>query len=363
MSPERYFDLLFKLEQFIAKKDTNMRKSISADERLTLTLRYLASGESQQDLSFHFRISRTSVSCIVYEVSLAIWNHLKDEFLPFPNTEPEWRNIAKEFEDDWNLPHCIGAIDGKHIAMDCPRGSGTNYHNYKGYFSTVLLAICDANYCFTFIDVGNYGHNNDAGILSSSAIGKRFREKKANLPPPERLEGCPLEKAPYFLVGDDIFGLSDWLMKPYPGRGRNESERVFNYRLSRARRVIENSFGILRARWRIFARPIRACVLTVEAIVLAACILHNYLRLTDNPFYCPAGFVDCETSAGDIRPGDWRSMVHEREAMRDLPKPKGHRLKESALQIRDAMKVYVNSPIGSVGWQLKHVNSLGPTNN
>ena len=57
-----------------------------------------------------------------------------------------------------------------------------------------------------------------------------------------------------------------------------------------ARRIIENTFGILAARWRIFHGPIKAAVETVEAIVKATCILHNYLRLTDNDYYCPAGF-------------------------------------------------------------------------
>ena len=125
-----------------------MRKAISADERLTLTLRYLASGEMQESLSFLYRISRTSVSDIIFEVCIAIWDILQEKYLPSPNSEQEWQHISVQFEEQWNLPHCIGAIDGKHIAIDCPRGSGSNYYCYKGFFSTVLLAVCDANYCF-----------------------------------------------------------------------------------------------------------------------------------------------------------------------------------------------------------------------
>ena len=284
MSPERYFHLLEMMEPRIRKKDTKMRKAISADERLTLTLRYLASGEMQESLSFSYRISKASVCDIIYEVCLALWDVLHETYLASPNSEQEWRHIATQFEEDWNLPHCVGAIDGKHIAMDCPRDSGSKYYCYKGYFSTVLLAVCDANYCFSLVDVGNYGSNNDAGILANSKMGKRFKKGKFNLPPPEKLDGCLLPKCPFFLVGDDIFPLCDWILKPYPGKDLDQEERIFNYRLSRARRIIENSFGILVARWRIFHGPIRACVETVEAITQAACILHNYLRLTDNAY-------------------------------------------------------------------------------
>ena len=338
-----------------------MRKSISADERLTLTLRYLAAGVMQQDLSFSYRIGRSTITGIIYEVTIAIWNALQTKYLRSPSREEEWSSIADEFENDWNFPHCIGAIDGKHIAMECPRGTGTQYHCYKGFFSQVLLAVCDANYCFTVLDVGNYGSNNDAGVLSNSKMGKYLKGKKFSVPTPEKLHGCSLEKTPYFLVGDEIFSLSDWLMKPYPGRGLNEEEQVFNYRLSRARRVIENTFGILSARWRIFRRPIRACPETVEKITLAACILHNYLRLTDNAYYCPVGFVDCELKTGEIRPGDWRNIVQNGgTGLFDLPNEKGHRCKESAAQIRNALKDYVNSPTGAVSWQVEHVYYLGP---
>ena len=67
----------------------------------------------------------------------------------------------------------IGAIDGKHIRIECPKNSGTVYHNYKGYYRLVLLAICDADYCFSMFDVGEYGSNNDSGVLANSNIGKR----------------------------------------------------------------------------------------------------------------------------------------------------------------------------------------------
>ena len=110
---------------------------------------------------------------------------------------------------------------------------------------------------------------------------------------------------PYVLLGDDIFGLKTWPMKPYPGKCLLEYKRICNYRHFRARRTIENSFGILSAKWSIFQRPIRAGVDTVEKIIKAAVCLHNYLWQTDTANYTPAGFVDSENGDGAIIPGNW----------------------------------------------------------
>ena len=191
----------------------------------------------------------------------------------------------------WNLPHYIGAIDGKHISVDCPKNSGSPFYNYKGWYSIVLLAVCDARYCFTLVDVGDFGSNNDSGILASLEMKKGFENDDFYLPCPSPMPGCKLEEVPYFLVGDEIFPLKTWLMQPCPGK-QTEGKRIFNYRLSRARRVIENSFGILAARWRVFMQTIHANVKTVEIVTKAALCIHNYLRQTDNATYCLSGFID-----------------------------------------------------------------------
>ena len=173
----------------------------------------------------------------------------------------------------------------------------------EAYSCLVLLAICDANYCFTLFDVGQYGSNNDSGVLIHRNIGGYFEDHSNNIPQPELVEGCDFDPLTLFL-------LNTWLMRPYPGK-LAEQERVFNYHLSRARRVIENCSGILAARWRIFSYPVEASVVNAERYTLACIALHNYLRQTNNPSYCPNSFVDCEDSTGDIREGEWRKIVTE----------------------------------------------------
>ena len=79
-------------------------------------------------------------------------------------------------------------LDGKHIRIQCPQGTGTLFHNDKGFFS--ILAFCDANYCFTLIAIEHYSSNKDSGILAQSEIGNRFESESINLPSPSHLEGC-----------------------------------------------------------------------------------------------------------------------------------------------------------------------------
>ena len=275
MSPGRFEQLRSLVGPSIKKTDTNFRKAIEPAQRLALTLRFLASGDSQQSLTFSFRISANTVSKIINETSVTIWEKLSEYTRP-PKSEIEWLRIADEFKNTWNLEYCIGAIDGKHICIGNPPNSHSLYYNYIGVYSIVLLAICDAKYNFILLDVGQYGNNNDAGILANSLLGQMLENNSLKFSSPAQLEGCNYNPLPYNFVGNEAFPLSEIMMRPYPGK-LEEPEKIYNYRLSRARRVIENAFGLLRTRWRIFSRPIKASVKSVENFALAAIALRKYL--------------------------------------------------------------------------------------
>ena len=179
----------------------------------------------------------------------------------------------------------IGSIDGKHIPMECPKINGTLYYNNKGPFSMVLLAICDANYCFTLFDFGQYRSNNDSRALANSQLGQMFEDDLLHVPPNTKLPKDDLHDCPYFLLRDKIFPLKKWLMWPFPGKTLHDEEYIYNYRHARARRLIENCFGILSACFRILQKPIMASVQNVEKYILPYISLHNYLRQTYNAHY------------------------------------------------------------------------------
>ena len=118
--------------------------------------RFLATEESFRSLAFNYRVGVQTVSNEVAEVCNAIWDQMSISHMKMPTTEEEWLHIAANFEQKWNFPHCIGAVDGKHVVLRSPSNSGSLYCNYKGTFSLVLLALVDANYQFICIDIGSF---------------------------------------------------------------------------------------------------------------------------------------------------------------------------------------------------------------
>ena len=208
--------------------------------------------------------------------------------------EEDWLRISAEFERVWNLPHACGALDGKHIRIKKPADSGSLFYNYKKFFSMVMMAIVDVDYKFIWVIVGSYGSSSDGQIFNNSVLRPMLEEGTLGLPPPSPLPHDDRD-TPYFLIGDDAFPLKPWMMKPYSRRHLDHDERIFNYRLSRARRVVENAFGILAMRFQILLGTMQQLPETVDSIVLACTTLHNLPRITQ-----PAalrqyvGAVDCQ---------------------------------------------------------------------
>lgn len=129
-----------------------------------VSYRYLASGDSYKSIAYSYRMGDRTISNIVTEVAVAIWTCMQPTYLPEP-TSTTWESIARDFEQRWNFPPCIGAIDGKYIIITNPARSGSSYFNYKHTFSVVLLATVDANYKFISIDVGSMGRFSDGNIF------------------------------------------------------------------------------------------------------------------------------------------------------------------------------------------------------
>ena len=113
---------------------------------------------------------------------------------------------------------------------------------------------------------------------------------------------------PYFLIGDDTFPLRTWLMKPFSRRNLEREERIFNYRLSQARRIVENAFGILANRFQCLLMTLQQEPETVGSIVLACCCLHNLMRIRYPALQNAA--LDQEDDNHQLIPGAWRDQAN-----------------------------------------------------
>uniref|UniRef100_A0A1B6JTF8 DDE Tnp4 domain-containing protein n=1 Tax=Homalodisca liturata TaxID=320908 RepID=A0A1B6JTF8_9HEMI len=254
---------------------------------------------------------------------------MKEKFMKLPNTE-EWEEIANGFNTRANFPNCMGALDGKHIRIVNPQGSGSEYFNYKQFFSVVLLALVDSNYCFTAIDIGSYGKNSDSNIFRQSALHNLLVKGKLSIPNDQRLpdseDDTPM---PFVIVADEAFSMTQHVLRPYAKRNLTTQKILFNYRLSRARRFVECTFGLLANKWRVFHGAICLDSEFVVEVVQAACDLHNFVRVRD-------GFQFEDTLSCPLE---------------DIPVLGTGGAPLTAKAIRDRFANYFTSPAGSVPWQ------------
>ncbi|GBN56705.1 hypothetical protein AVEN_197768-1 [Araneus ventricosus] len=191
MTPEVFEELLIRVSPYIQRQDTLKREAVPARTKLELTLTFLA-GCNYRVLSHLFRVPKSTISKLLPEVLDAIYQNLK-EFIQVPSTENAWAEINKGFLRNWNFPNCYGAIDGKHVLIQAPPNSGSQFFNYKGFNSIILMALVNWDYSFIYIDVGCNGCVSDGGVFQNSSLYSK------------------LEKVRYSVLQDALLG-----MMPFP---------------------------------------------------------------------------------------------------------------------------------------------------
>ena len=346
MYPPLYHELCDRLHDRLVKQDTNYRQAISLAEKIAVTLRFPATGDSYRDLAFAFRIAHNTISDFVPEVCRAIVDELGGEVMIPPHDANDWRRIAQRFQDRWNFPHVLGALDGKHIRIQCPAQSGSYFRNYKGFFSIILMALVDADYRFIWVDVGKNGSCSDAQVFNQCTLKDGLQGNTMNVPPPDPIPHDDRDM-PYFIIADDAFAMKTWLMKPYAQRDLSFEQRIYNYRLSRARRVVENAFGILANKWGCLKTEIALDVPNTIQVVKACVCLHNLCRMRYRREH--RGLPDHEDRRRHLVDGAWRQGINLLDLARGC-QGRNRDLNE-AKQQRNYLREYFMSPAGSVSWQ------------
>jgi len=348
MEADVFTEILTRIEGRITKSSA-ARPPLMPGIKLAITLRFLATGNSYRSLAFDFRVAHNSISLFIPEVCDAIVEEFRDEQLSTPTTEAEWEEVAEKFGTRWNFHHACGALDGKHIRIRKPTKSGSLFYNYKGFFSIVLMGLVDADYKFLWVNIGAEGSQSDCGVFNRSALEPALREDTMGFPRPRPLPHDDKD-IPFFIIGDDAFPLRTYLVKPYADKFLDHDQRIFNYRCSRARRVVENAFGILAGRFRCLHTSLQVTPQTARKIAKACIVLHNKLRDV-RPYL--GNEVDVEQPDGRIVPGAWRDAG----VMQDVQaEGRGPRQTAQGKELRAYLKAYYNNPVGSVPWQEAAIN-------
>jgi len=222
------------------------------------------------------------------------------------------------------------------------------------------MAVADTNYMFTLVDVGIYDRQSDLSVFGISSFGQALNDGSLNIPEDGLLPNSGYS-GKYCFIADEAFPLKDNLQRPYPGRNLSEMKRIYNYRLSRARRVVENAFGILSARWQFLRSPLQAQPEKAANSILASVALHNWLTKHEDlqkvygKLYCPSGYVYCEDAHGIILKGTWRSEVSESGALQELTNIGPNNYGKRAEHYRMLMADFFLSPEGELPWQYQYV--------
>lgn len=206
------------------------------------------------------------------------------------------------------------------------------------------MAIVSASYRFMLIDIGAQGRHSDGGIFLNSIMGQMFHRDEFDVPIPSV---CSVNRPPlpYMLVADEAFQLNKFTLRPYPGRNITEEQKIYNYRLSRARRVVESAFGIMVARFRICQGPITTSVETADKIIKAIVVLHNFL-LSEPKYYSPQ-FSDL--SENENIEEQWQ-QINISSTFQKIGRAGGQAHSRYATNIREEFKNYFLYE-GAVPWQ------------
>lgn len=250
-------------------------------KQVAIAIYFLGSSAEYRTIGNLFGVSTSTVCKVVHKVCEAIAENLLEKYVSFP-TGNNLKNVIQGYEGIWGFPNCGGAIDGCHIPIKAPENSHGDYLNRKGWYSLILQGVCDYMYVFTDINIGWPGRVHDARVFANSEI---FHKGENGTLFPNWTKKIVLQRGetdlPVTIIADPAYPLKPWIMKPYSGRGNLTAAQVrFNYRLSRARMTIENSFGRLKGRWRCLQKRLEVDVEFACTVIASCVVLHNICEIS-----------------------------------------------------------------------------------
>jgi hypothetical protein len=254
---------------FVKKSEEQFggRKQICPEKALLITLWTLATPDCYRSVGERFNVSKSSVYNTIRLVVQIILTELCPKFIKWPD-QNEKAEIAINF-NQYGLQNVLGVIDGCHIPIRRPSENGIDYFNRKKFYSLVLQAICTSDLLFIDCDVRWPGSVHDSRVLRTS----NFYQVAPDL--------CGVD---YYIIGDAAYPSKTWLMTPFRNNGHLTPPQVFyNTQLSKTRVKIENTFALLKGRFRrLKDELVRYHIEDYVKTIVACCVLHNICIIEDD---------------------------------------------------------------------------------
>ena len=273
VTKETFKMILNRLAPFLKKQDVT-EQAVTPEERLGIALYKLSRGDYYNTISEMTGWGLTTVRNITLEVCNLIITHLWNDFVTFPSNEQEILDLIVDMEELWQFPYAFGAIDGTHISIKCPFGGAEakkEYYNFKIFYSIVVMSMVDAKCRFLWASAGFPGNTHDATIFKATAMYEHL-SNNMNVQMGQTVDDVNVQPQ---ILGDSAFPHTTWLQKPFSNANLTEQQQYFNYRLSRARMIVECAYGQLKGRWRILERKCESDNFSTRSMALACIVLHN----------------------------------------------------------------------------------------
>ncbi|XP_046854710.1 protein ALP1-like [Xenia sp. Carnegie-2017] len=332
ISRETFLFILARLRHVLEKKNI-VEEPLPPEVRLAVCLYRLGRGTYYYTIAELTGLGVSTVCSITDEVCKAIVEQLWDELVKqlMPQSEQDFKDSMIDMEHFWQFPCCWAALDGCHISIKCPPGgqeANKEYHNFKNFYSIVLMALVDSHYRFIWGSCGYPGNSHDSIIFQSTQLWASIQEGNY-LPAIGKVIGQQTVQP--LIVADSAFPFTKWLMKPYTDAVLSERKRYFNYRLSRAQMVTEGAFGQLKGRWHVLYRKCESNRKSVRMTVLACLVLHKICLMKK----------DTISKKLDLSQDPGKSETRDRDSVRELLQmracPKVRDTSKEAADIRNAL--------------------------
>ncbi|XP_039968544.1 uncharacterized protein LOC120780317 [Bactrocera tryoni] len=276
---DAFFKNNFRMKRNSFIKLCNMLKGLekkNTNYRIAIALYALGSSAEYRTIGNMFGIGKSTVCSILIDFCHEVWRCLWPLYLKkFPMNEIQLREYLNGFES-LGFPQVLGAIDGCHIEVPPAAEDAVDYYNYKGWYSTVLLALVDARCRFIYINVGSPGRCNDSSIFERSSLKSELAQSTIFKDMSKQISSV---NVPVVLLGDSASKFDEHLMKLYPFCVNQPlDKKKFNYILSKCRRVVENAFGHLKGRFRRIGKGLDNHMANTKIVIKACCVLHNFLN-------------------------------------------------------------------------------------